>query len=147
MDITGEKILPVNRVKVWESLHDAELLKNSISGCELLEWVSDDEMKGLMVAKIGPVKAKFDLQLAISNSVPETSYTLEGKSSAGAHGFASGSADIQLADNEEGCTLSYFAQMKLGGRIAQIGSRLVSGTARKLIDGFFDKFVENINNK
>ena len=144
MNLTGEKLIPIERAKVWVALHDAERLKNCISGCETLEWKSDSELDGRLVAKLGPVKAKFHLVLTISDSVPETGYTLDGKATAGAHGFANGRAEISLADADDGCCLNYTAQLMTGGRIAQVGSRLMSGTAKKLTDSFFEKFVESL---
>ena len=144
MNLTGEKLIPVNRSKVWTALHDAERIKNCISGCETLEWKSDNELDGRLVAKLGPVKAKFHLVLTISDAVPETGYTLEGKATAGAHGFANGRAEIALADVDDGCCLKYTAQLMTGGRIAQVGSRLMSGTAKKLTDNFFEKFVDSL---
>ena len=141
MEINGTRTLPASRAKVWKALHDADLLADSITGCEALEWVSDNELKGRLNMKIGPVKAKFNIFLTISDSEEECGYTLEGSAKAGALGFAGGEAKISLSDAEEGCELSYEAQLKTGGKIAQIGSRLMSSLSKKLVDDFFDAFV------
>ena len=141
MEINGSRILPASRAKVWKALHDADLLADSITGCEALEWVSDNGLKGRLNMKIGPVKTKFNIFLTISDSEEECGYTLEGSAKAGALGFAGGEAKISLSDADEGCELSYEAQLKTGGKIAQIGSRLMSSLSKKLVDDFFDAFV------
>ena len=141
MEINGSRTLPESRAKVWKALHDADLLADSIAGCEALEWVSDNELKGRLNMKIGPVKTKFNIFMTISDSREECGYTLEGSAKAGALGFAGGEAKISLSDVDDGCELCYEAQVKTGGKIAQIGSRLMSSLSKKLVDDFFDAFV------
>ena len=147
MDIKGSKELPISRAEVWKALYDADLLREAIPGCETLEWTSDSELSGRLNLKIGPVKAKFDMVLTIGDVVEEVAYTLNGSAKAGALGFANGQARVELADVEEGCELSYDAEVKTGGKIAQVGSRLMGGITKKLMDTFFSTFVSAVNER
>jgi carbon monoxide dehydrogenase subunit G len=140
MDMTGEQIIPLPQQRVWEALNDPAVLKDCIAGCELMEKVADNEYKVMMVAAIGPVKAKFNGKLLLLDVVPPTSYALAFEGSGGVAGFGKGTASVSLLPEGEGTKLSYTAKATVGGKLAQIGSRLIDGVARKMADDFFVKF-------
>ena len=142
MDITGEFRVPLSREAVFEALNDPDVLARCIPGCEALEQVGEHEYSADVVAKIGPVKARFQATITVSNLNPPESYTLSGEGRGGAAGFASGSADVSLEAVDEETVLRYTANIRPGGKIAQVGSRLMGGTARKLGADFFSRFVE-----
>ena len=145
MEISGSKQLPVSRKEIWDALHNAELLTQLIDGCKSLEWTSDTTLVGSVASKIGPVKAAFKIELEISNSIPLESYTISGEAKSKAQGFAGGSANVRLADTDDGCEIHYDADVKIGGKIAQLGSRLMKGVSKKIVDGFFDKLVVSLS--
>lgn len=145
MEISGSRVLPIDRAKVWRSLYDADLIRDSMPGCESLEWISDDELEGRITLKFGAIKAKFQVRMTIDDALERESYRIEGSAKAGALGFASSEALIRLEDTGEGCELFYDAQIKTGGKIAQIGSRLMGSMSTKLIDDFFDAFVAGMS--
>ncbi len=147
MKINGTRLLPVSRAVTWASLFDADLIRESIVGCETLDWKSDHELEGKMTFKIGAVRAKFNIFLTITDIIKEDSYSVEIRSKAGVLGFASGSAHVSLIDADEGCEMVYDAVVKIGGKIAQLGSRLMNSMAKKKIDDFFDAFVEGIEKR
>ena len=145
MDMTGEYKIPAARDKVWAGLNDPEILKASIPGCETLERTGDDAFSATVVAKVGPVKAKFGGDVKLSNINPPESYTISGEGKGGAAGFAKGGADVKLADDGEGGTiLTYTAKADVGGKLAQLGSRLIDGTSKKMADEFFANFKEQV---
>jgi hypothetical protein len=142
MDIDGEFDIPVNRQQVWEALNDLQVLAQCIPGCESIERESDTEMLAKMIAKIGPVKARFESRIRLSNINPPESYTISGEGKGGPAGFGKGSAEVALAETDGNTILRYTATLQVGGKLAQIGSRLVGGAARKIANDFFGKFVE-----
>jgi len=142
MDISGEFIIAAPRRKVWEALVDPQVLKQCIPGCETIEKLSDTEFETEMKAKIGPVKAKFKSNIVLSDLRPPHSYTISGQGKGGPAGFGKGSAQVLLEDAPEGTRLSYSAELQVGGKLAQIGSRLVGGTAKKIANDFFTTFAE-----
>ena len=142
MDITGEYRVPLPRESVFEALNDAGILEQCIPGCRTLEKVGAHEFDADVVAKIGPVKARFRTRIAVSNFNPPESYTLSGEGRGGAAGFASGSADVTLEAVDGETVLRYSARLRPGGKIAQVGSRLIGGSARKIGADFFSRFVE-----
>ncbi len=142
MDISGEFEIPASRQQVWEALNDPEVLAQCIPGCESIERESDTELLAKMKAKFGPVKARFESRILLTNLNPPQSYTISGEGKGGPAGFGKGSADVTLAEADGGTTLSYTATLQVGGKLAQVGSRLVGGAARKIADDFFSKFVE-----
>jgi carbon monoxide dehydrogenase subunit G len=145
MDMTGEYRIPAPRAKVWAALNDPATLKASLPGCESLEKVGDNQFAATVVAKVGPVKAKFNGNVALSNLNPPESYTIAGEGKGGAAGFAKGGADVRLTeDGAETTLLSYTAKADVGGKLAQLGSRLIDGTAKKMADEFFDNFVRQV---
>lgn len=145
MDINGEFEIPASRQQVWEALNDPDVLAQCIPGCESIERTSDTEMLAKMKAKIGPVKARFESHIVLSNLNPPNSYTLSGEGKGGPAGFGKGSADVTLTENEGNTTLRYTAALQVGGKLAQVGSRLVGGAARKIADDFFTRFVEVVS--
>ena len=140
MEISGEYPIKAPRTVVWAALNDPDVLKSVIAGCE--ELVRDgDGFTATVVAKVGPVKAKFGGRITLSDLDPPNGYTITGEGQGGAAGFAKGSAKVALTDDGSGGTiLKYTAGAQLGGKLAQIGSRLIEGTAKKMADDFFSAF-------
>jgi len=144
MEITGEQLIPVPQAEVWRGLNDPEVLKACIAGCEAIERVSDTEYRVVMVASVGPVKAKFNGKLVLSDLKPPISYSLSFEGSGGAAGFGKGSAQVSLKAEGAGTRLTYSAKASVGGKLAQVGSRLIDGVARKMADDFFTAFNEKL---
>jgi carbon monoxide dehydrogenase subunit G len=144
MDMTGEYRIAAPREKVWAALNDPEILKASIPGCQSLEKASDNEFVAAVTAKVGPVKAKFNGHVTLLNLNPPESYTISGEGKGGAAGFAKGGADVRLKDEGDETVLSYAAKADVGGKLAQLGSRLIDGTAKKLADEFFENFRNQV---
>jgi carbon monoxide dehydrogenase subunit G len=141
MDMTGEHQIRAPRQVVWEGLNDPEILKQSIAGCEELNKTADNEFQAQVTAKVGPVKAKFSGKVTLSDLDPPNGYTISGEGSGGAAGFAKGGAKVSLEDGPDGgTTLKYQVHAQIGGKLAQIGSRLIDGAARKMADEFFSAF-------
>jgi uncharacterized protein len=140
MDMTGEFLIPAPRQKVWAALNDPEILKQSIPGCEEIEKLSDTELQAKVTAKVGPVKARFGGKVTLSDLDPPNGYKITGEGSGGAAGFAKGGATVKLSDAEGGTRLLYTAEAHVGGKLAQIGSRLIDATARKMAEDFFARF-------
>ena len=140
MDIEGEYHIAAAPVDVWQRLIDPDVLAECIPGCESMSQVSDDVYACVVLAKYGPVKAKFKTTLTLSNIKAPVSYTLSGRGQGGAAGFGEGVADVVLEGADEGTVLRYTAKFNAGGRIAQVGSRLIVATTRKLASKFFDTF-------
>jgi carbon monoxide dehydrogenase subunit G len=140
MEIKGEYLIASSREDVWAALIDPEILKACIPGCESFERISDTEFAAKVTASIGPVKARFDTKINLENVQAPGSYTLIGSGKGGAAGFGRGSADVRLVDADGGTQLTYIADFKVGGRLAQVGSRLVLGATRKTADDFFGNF-------
>lgn len=146
MDINGTYVIPANRETVWKAINDAAVLKECIPGCEELGPQSDgDGFDARVVAKIGPVKATFRGSVAFENVVEASSYTIVGEGKGGIAGFAKMTSDVLLEDAEGGTRLSYTAKAQLGGKLAQLGSRLIEGTARKYADDFFANLNERLS--
>ena len=146
MQLTSQQALPVNQAQAWEALNDITLLQAAIPGCEGLTPSGENQYEVLVLAAIGPVKAKFKGKLQLENLQPPTSYTLRFEGQGGPAGHGKGTADIRLEPNGPRETvLHYTANAQVGGKIAQIGSRLVDGAAAKLADDFFARFVEKLS--
>ena len=143
MDLTGEYRIPAPRETVWAALNNPDILKACIPGCEELNKTSDTEFVARVVAKIGPVKAGFGGKVTLSDIDPPNGYTISGEGQGGAAGFAKGGAKVRLESVDGGAAtvLHYSADAQIGGKLAQIGSRLVEGSARKLADEFFAAFA------
>lgn len=142
MEMTGDQLIPLAQADVWRGLNDPEILKACIAGCESIDKTGENEYKIAMVAAVGPVKARFTGKLALSDIVPPNSYSIAFEGSGGAAGFAKGGADVKLATEGNATRLSYTAKANIGGKLAQIGSRLVDGVAQKMADDFFVKFSD-----
>ncbi len=142
MDMTGEYRITAARQKVWEALNDPTILQQCIPGCEEIQKLSDTEWTAKVTAKVGPVKAKFGGKVTLSDLDPPNGYKITGEGTGGAAGFAKGGAVVKLADDADATKLSYVVQAQVGGKLAQIGSRLIEGTSRKMADDFFTRFAE-----
>lgn len=141
MEITGEQVIALPQQAVWEALNDPEVLKQCIPGCETVEKLSDSDFTIAMVAAVGPVKAKFTGKLKILEPNPPDSYFLSFEGSGGVAGFGKGQAEVILTMESDTVTvLSYKANATVGGKLAQVGSRLIDGVARKIADAFFERF-------
>jgi uncharacterized protein len=144
MEMTGEHRIPAPRQRVWEALNDPEVLKHCIPGCQSLDKVSDTEFNGRVVASVGPVRATFGGKVTLSDLDPPQSYTITGEGSGGVAGFAKGGAKVNLAEEGAETLLSYAVQAQVGGKLAQIGSRLIDGVARKMANDFFGSFAKEV---
>jgi uncharacterized protein len=142
MEFSGEYRIPAPRQKVWEALNDPAILQQAIPGCESLEKTADNELKATVRMRVGPVSAKFGGKVTLSDFDPPNSYRISGEGQGGAAGFAKGGAVVKLAEDGGETVLTYTADAQVGGKIAQVGARLIEGTAKKLADEFFGKFVE-----
>lgn len=144
MKMTGSYEIAANRETVWAALNDAEILRECIPGCDSLEMTAENELTAAVTAKVGPVKAKFTGVVELKDLNPPQSYRIEGSGKGGAAGFAKGGADVSLAESEGGTVLTYEADAQVGGKLAQIGARLIDGTAKKMADQFFSAFSERV---
>jgi carbon monoxide dehydrogenase subunit G len=142
MTMSGEYQLPATRDVVWAKLNDAEVLKVCIPGCEELNKTSDTEFQAVATTKIGPVKARFKGKVHLSDLNPPNGYRISGEGDGGVAGFAKGGATVALSEKDGGGTLlTYNVEAQIGGKLAQIGQRLVNGAAKKVADEFFQKFA------
>ncbi|WOS63134.1 SRPBCC family protein [Sinorhizobium fredii] len=137
MDITGEERIAARREAVWQCLNDPDILKRCIPGCQAIEAVSPTELTAVVKVKIGPVSATFNGKVTLSNLNPPESYTISGEGKGGIAGFAKGGADVTLAEESDETLLSYDVKAEVGGKLAQLGSRLIDSTAKKLAQQFF----------
>jgi len=144
MEMSGSQVINASREEVWAALNDPAVLAASIPGCQSLEKISDTEFHAEVKAKIGPVNATFRGEVQLSDIRAPVGYLLSGEGKGGAAGFAKGSAEVRLAETPEGTELSYDAVAKVGGKLAQLGSRLVGGVAKKLAAEFFDNFKARV---
>jgi carbon monoxide dehydrogenase subunit G len=142
--MTGSRQLAAARPEVWAKLNNAEVLKRCIPGCESLEKVSDTEFKGTVALKIGPVAARFNGDVKLSDLNPPASYRISGGGKGGPAGMASGGANVRLEQNASGTLLTYDADAKVSGKIAQLGQRLIDATAAQLADKFFENFAREV---
>ncbi|HLI11923.1 MAG TPA: carbon monoxide dehydrogenase subunit G [Alphaproteobacteria bacterium] len=145
MDMTGEYRIEAPRQRVWEALNNPELLKTCIPGCEAIEKTSPTAFTAKVTAKIGPVKATFTGAVTLSDLDPPKGYKISGEGKGGAAGFAKGGAEVSLEEAGAATILRYKASANVGGKLAQIGSRLVDSTAKKLSDEFFGNFANALN--
>lgn len=148
MEMSGEQRIPAPREVVWEALNDPEVLKASIPGCESLERnEADDGFDAKVRAKVGPVSARFGGTVVLSDINPPESYTISGEGKGGSAGFAKGSAKVQLTEDGSDTLLSYTVDARVGGKLAQLGSRLIDGTARKMAEDFFTRFSDIVQDR
>jgi hypothetical protein len=145
MELHATRTIAADRATVWAALNDAETLKACIPGCEELTGSPEEGFSAVVKQKVGPVKATFKGEVTLSDIVPETSYTISGEGKGGVAGFAKGGAEVTLSDAEGGGTdLHYDVDAKVGGKIAQLGSRLIDSFARKMADQFFENFQAQV---
>ena len=144
MELTSSRTVPASVEKTWAALNDADTLKACIPGCESIERVSDTEFKVAMTARVGPVSAKFSGRIVLSDIVAPASYKMSFEGQGGAAGFARGEARVNLTPDGSGTQIEYTVNAQVGGKLAQIGSRLVDGAAAKVADDFFACFVERL---
>jgi uncharacterized protein len=141
MIMTGEVQLPAPREDVWAKLNDPEVLKVCIPGCETLDVTGENEFQAVATNKIGPVKARFKGKVRLSDLDPPNGYKISGEGDGGVAGFAKGGATVALTEKDGGTLLTYNVEAQIGGKLAQLGQRLVNGAAKKLADQFFAKFA------
>lgn len=142
MDMTGEYRIAAPREAVWQALNDPDLLKQCIPGCEEIDKTSDTSFSAKVTVKVGPVKAKFTGDVTMSDLDPPNGYTISGSGKGGPAGFAKGGASVKLEEDGAGTLLKYEVNAAIGGKLAQLGSRLIDSTARKMAEDFFKKFAE-----
>lgn len=140
MDMTGERLIPAPRQRVWDALNDPAILKECIPGCESLEKIGDNELRATAAIKIGPISARFTGKVQLTDLDPPTSYRIGGEGQGGVAGFAKGGANVNLADQGNDTLLSYKVNAQVGGKIAQLGARLIDATSKQMADMFFDRF-------
>lgn len=142
MEMSGQQRIEASRQAVWEALNDPEILKQCIPGCQELTKESDTAFSAKVKAKVGPVSANFTGLVTLSDIMPPESYTISGEGKGGAAGFAKGGAKVMLSEDGGATLLDYQVDAKVGGKMAQLGARLIDGTARKMADDFFGRFAE-----
>ncbi|MFH1796142.1 MAG: carbon monoxide dehydrogenase subunit G [Pseudomonadota bacterium] len=146
VDMQGEERIEAPIAKVWAALNDPDVLKACIPGCETLEKKSDTQLAATVALKIGPIKARFAGEVELQNLKPPHSYTIAGEGKGGIAGFAKGGADVVLKEDGENATLlTYTAKADVGGKIAQLGSRLIQSTSKKLAGQFFSEFNKKVS--
>ena len=144
MTMTGEYQLPASQQAVWEKLNDPAVLKACIPGCQELEKTGDNGFKAIATIKIGPVKATFKGAVTLSDIDPPNGYKISGQGEGGVAGFAKGGAVVKLAPKDGGTLLTYNVEAQIGGKLAQLGQRLINGAAKKVADDFFQNFVKAV---
>jgi uncharacterized protein len=145
MEMQGERRIPAPRDAVWARLNDAETLKECIPGCQTVEKTSDTEFTAKVRAKVGPVSANFAGKVTLSDLDPPRGYTISGEGTGGVAGFAKGGAKVTLDEDGGETILRYGVEAQVGGKLAQVGSRLIDGVARKMADDFFTRFVNLVS--
>ena len=144
MELTNSRTVPASIETTWAALNDPETLKACIPGCESIERTGENELKAAVTARVRPVSARFTGLLRLSDIVPSKSYTIHFEGQGGAAGFANGEARVALAAQDGGTRIDYTAKAQVGGKLAQVGSRLIDGAAAKLADDFFARFAERL---
>ncbi len=144
MELNGSRIIAADRATVWAHLIDADTLKASIPGCQELTGTPEEGFEAVVKQKVGPVKATFKGKVTLSDVVEQEGYRIAGEGSGGVAGFAKGGAVVRLRDVEDGTELTYDVEAQVGGKLAQLGSRLINGFAKKMADQFFDNFRAHV---
>ena len=144
MEMTGEQLIPASQQDTWKALNDPEVLKACVPGCESITRVNENEYQVQMTARVGPVSAKFRGRLSLFDMKPPHSYSLAFEGQGGAAGFAKGAAQVKLAPKDDQTVLAYDVKANVGGKLAQIGSRLIDAAAKKVADDFFANFTKRM---
>jgi carbon monoxide dehydrogenase subunit G len=144
MDMSGDRIIPAPRDVVWRALNDPAVLKAAIPGCQELEMTGDQAMRAVAVVKVGPVQARFAGKVGLHDVDAPNAYRIEGEGQGGVAGFAKGGATVRLADAEGGTRLTYDVKAQVGGKLAQLGGRMIDATAKQMADAFFSRFAAEI---
>jgi len=144
MDMTGERRIPASRQVVWDSLNDTAVLRASIPGCESLEKTDDTHMKATAAVKLGPISARFNGAVTLSDIDAPNGYTITGEGQGGVAGFAKGGAKVSLTDDAGATLLKYEVNAQVGGKLAQLGARLIDATAKQMAEQFFTKFSDEV---
>jgi carbon monoxide dehydrogenase subunit G len=145
MEMTGERRIAAPRQRVWEALNDPEVLREAIPGCESVTRMAEDQFEAKVALKLGPMSARFGGKVQLTNINPPVSYTISGEGQGGAMGFAKGGADVTLEEDGPGATvLRYSVKAQVGGKMAQLGARLIDSTAKSMADQFFDRFAARL---
>jgi hypothetical protein len=144
MEMTGEQLIAASQDTTWQALNDLEVLKACIPGCESIVASGDNQFDVALTVKVGPVSAKFKGKLTLADLIPPDSYNLSFEGQGGVAGFAKGSAQVTLSPDGQGTRLAYAVKANVGGKLAQIGSRLIDGAAKKLAEQFFSTFNKQV---
>ncbi len=147
MDMTGEQLIPLPQTATWNALNDPDVLKDCIPGCESITRLSDNEYEVVLTAKVGPVSAKFKGKMTVTNADPPRAYTLSFEGQGGVAGFAKGEATVTLTPERSNTRLTYTAKASVGGKLAQVGARLIDGVAKQLAGKFFEAFEKRAAGK
>ena len=147
MDMQGSRPLAITQQQAWDALNDPEVLKLCIPGCDKVEPTGENQYAVGMAVKIGPVSAKFSGKITLSDIVPPQSYTIGFDGQGGVAGFGKGKAQVSLQPNEGGCELSYTVNAQVGGKIAQLGQRLIDGAAKGMAEDFFKRFDDEMQRR
>jgi hypothetical protein len=147
MELHDSRVIAAPRSKVWEALLSADVLKECVPGCKEMSGTSEDGFAATVVQKVGPVKATFKGEVTLSDMVDQESVKLSGEGKGGAAGFAKGAADVTLSDVPEGTLLAYNVDARVGGKLAQLGGRVIDGVAKKMADQFFENFQNTVEEK
>lgn len=142
MEMISEQLIEMSRGTVWAALNDTTILQQAMPGCESFDATGENIFEARLVTKIGPVKAKFKFDVELSDMDPPNGYTISGAGQGGAAGFAKGSAKVSLTEQNGATLLAYNVQANVGGKLAQLGARLIDGVAKKMADEFFENFKE-----
>lgn len=142
MEMISEQRIPASRDAVWAALNNTEILKQAMPGCESFDAIEENKFEAKLTAKVGPVKAKFKFQVELSEINAPNGYTILGEGQGGVAGFAKGSAKVDLTEDGDETILAYNVQASVGGKLAQLGARLIDGTAKKMADDFFGNFTD-----
>lgn len=144
MEMSGERSIPATRERVWAALNDPSVLCTSLPGCKSLLRRDDTTFRGTAMVRVGPVSASFSGDIKLVDVKPPSSYRIEASGLGGAAGFAKGIADVALTEASDGTLLSFSVKAEIGGKLAQLGTRLLDATAKQMTDQFFDRFTDNI---
>lgn len=147
MEMTGEQLIPLSQAETWKALNDPAVLKDCVPGCESIERTGDNEFDVVLTAKVGPVSAKFKGKMTVTDSDPPRAYTLSFEGQGGVAGFAKGAANVALTPEGGNTRLAYTAKATVGGKLAQVGARLIDGVARQLAGKFFEAFEKRAAGK